>query len=72
MLLTVGVFGPGDPLPVIDESVAYVNEDGDRMAKEVDVKLTYYNLTVDIYKGQDISAVVGQITTSCEPFVKVR
>ncbi|KAL8429259.1 hypothetical protein Efla_005536 [Eimeria flavescens] len=72
MLLTVGVFGPGDPLPVIDESVAYVNEDGDRMAKEVDVKLTYYNLTVNIYKGQDISAVAGQIRTTCEPFVKVK
>ncbi|CDJ38928.1 C2 domain-containing protein, putative [Eimeria tenella] len=72
MLLTVGVFGPGDPLPVIDETVAYVNEDGDRVTKEVDVKSTYYNLTVNIYKGQDISEVVGQITTTCEPFIKVR
>ena len=71
MLLTVGVFGPGDPLPVIDETVAYVNEEGDRMTKEVDVKSTYYNLTVNIFKGQDISAVIGQLTTTCEPFVKV-
>ncbi|CDI84170.1 C2 domain-containing protein, putative, partial [Eimeria acervulina] len=72
MLLTVGVFGPGDPLPVIDETVAYVNEEGDRMTKEVDVKSTYYNLTVNIFKGQDISAVIGQLTTTCEPFVKVK
>ncbi|KAL8436008.1 hypothetical protein ACSSS7_002053 [Eimeria intestinalis] len=72
MLLTVGVFGPGDPLPVIDESVGFVNEEGDRTAKEVDVKLTYYNLTVNVFKGQDISAVVGQIRTTCEPFVKVK
>lgn len=71
MLLTVGVFGPGDPLPVVDESVAYVNEEGDRTTKEIDVKLTYYNLTVNIFKGQDISAVVGQLTTTCEPFVRV-
>lgn len=71
MLITVGVFGPGDPVPVIDESVAFVNEEGDRMTKEIDVKLTHYNLTINVFKGQDIQPVVGQLTSACEPFVKV-
>ncbi|PFH33895.1 ferlin family protein [Besnoitia besnoiti] len=72
LLITVGVFGPGDAMPVVDETVVVLNEGGDRTSQDVKVKLTHYNLSVNIYKGQDIPAVPGQFSTVLEPYVKVK
>ncbi|PHJ16736.1 c2 domain-containing, partial [Cystoisospora suis] len=72
LLITVGVFGPGDAMPVVDESICVVNEGGERTSHDVNVKLTHYNLSVNIYKGQDIPAIPGQFSTVLEPYVKVK
>lgn len=70
-MITVGVFGPGDAMPVVDESICVVNEGGERTSHDVNVKLTHYNLSVNLYKGQDIPAIPGQFSTVLEPYVKV-
>ncbi|KFH02456.1 ferlin family protein, partial [Toxoplasma gondii VAND] len=71
LLITVGVFGPGDAMPVVDETVCVVNE-GERTSTDVNVKLTHYSLSVNIFKGQDIPSVAGQFSTVLEPYVKVK
>lgn len=80
-MVTVGVFGPGDIIPVIEDSPAIVGmqagapqeiavggEGGGRVSNVPDIKYQFYNLSISIHRGYDISTIPGM--TSC-PFVRV-
>ncbi|KAF8819861.1 ferlin family protein [Cardiosporidium cionae] len=72
LLVTVGVFGPGDSVPIVDESVNTMTDiDATRLNAGPDLKVTFYNLSVVIHKGQDIP-LLGGISNAVEPFVKIK
>ena len=71
MLITVGVFGPGDPVPVIDETVGVVTDDTRQGNSDVEIKLQHYKLSINVHKGHDIPAV-GTLTRVVEPYVVVK
>ncbi|KAF7458424.1 putative C2 domain-containing protein [Cryptosporidium felis] len=72
-LITVGIFAPGDSIPAVDDSSNLVNNDeqGTRISASPEINLTQYNVSVCIFKGQDIVPITGMYNT-LEPFVVVR
>ncbi|KAF8820087.1 ferlin family protein [Cardiosporidium cionae] len=72
LLVTVGVFGPGDSVPIVDESLNTIADvDASRLNAGPDLKVTFYNLIVIIHKGQDIP-MLGGISNAVEPYVKIK
>ncbi|KAK6590223.1 ferlin-like type II membrane [Cryptosporidium xiaoi] len=72
-LVTVGIFAPGDSIPAVDDTVNIMNDNdqGVKITSSPEISLTQYNLSICIYKGQDIAPITGLYTT-LEPFVTVR
>lgn len=67
LLVSVGIFGPGDNVPVFKDSSMI--SDGDRFRRELDLNPTLYVLNVNIHRGEDIKFTR---TASIEPSVRVR
>ncbi|KYN99162.1 ferlin, putative, partial [Plasmodium reichenowi] len=73
LLISVGVYGPGDSIPIVNDSVKTdINEDV-FSNKGLDIHITHYDLCLNIFRGQDIE-LVGHSTlfsNILEPYVKV-
>ncbi|SCD22399.1 ferlin, putative [Plasmodium ovale] len=74
VLLSVGVYGPGDSIPMVNDSIKNnVNEEEICTEKGLDIHITHYNLCVNIYKGQDIQFIGNNtlFSNTLETYVKV-
>lgn len=82
LLVTVGVFGPGDSIPVIEDTPGTVDtgttvvqegvseyENGTRVSKIPQINYQFYNLSISIHRGHDIASIPGM--APC-PYVRVR
>ncbi|SBT74771.1 ferlin, putative [Plasmodium malariae] len=73
LLISVGVYGPGDSIPIVNDSVkANINEEICEN-KGLDIHITHYDLCINIFRGQDIEFIGSStlFSNNLEPYVKV-
>lgn len=71
ILLTVGVFGAGDAIPVVEEEHVTQSAGGEeikRVTGAPELKFQSFNLIVNIHRGHDIVIYSGATPS---PFVRV-
>lgn len=77
ILLTVGVFGAGDAIPVVDDTLVQGPLGDDAGVKRLtgvpDLKFQSFNMTINIHRGHDIVAIpTSRGTVVPSPFSRVK
>ncbi|CRG98468.1 ferlin, putative [Plasmodium relictum] len=73
LLISVGVYGPGDSIPIVNDSVKTNINEEICTNKGLDIHITHYDLCINIFRGQDIELMSSSSLFSnvLEPYVKV-
>ncbi|CDU19442.1 hypothetical protein YYC_00882 [Plasmodium yoelii 17X] len=76
LLISVGVYGPGDSIPIINDSIKTNMNEHEIYAnnKGIDMHITHYDLCINIFRGQDIEFINNAnslFQNNLEPYVRV-